>query len=536
MEKATLGDVVAITRLLEHFNTTSLNKFKGNLMDRIGCLDENLMLCKMFLWCYHKIDSESMMELKNETIKIAQSQRNNQNISLYKQIQSYNTDKISKMPNDIICYLGTFLNHTESMAFSHLNTQMYIAMQNKSYFLQRKDDAFIINEEKINQLLLSPQSNILPYNFPSFLYFDDTDMFPSKLLNEFVKTNLFENFFYCTKMISIPNIFYLVNIPINILFSKSLYNDGDIRQMNIVLCSNETNDYYKSCFDSFITKIINFYNNNNNVRMIDNLCIRSDGEFPDEIKKIIASFSDHFIELQLSETTLNIDNDVLLNKVFHKRLSTLSLVDGGRIKFKRNQLISIKTKNIVCELEDLYVSINESWSVTRMLQDMHNYVGCINSMRALTLAYDGDAAITMLTGNQNRNLFDCIKLIWSDNKFNDLVELTIVISDDSPKLFMTSMLFRKINELKDIKTNIKQINIDITHNKDADMIHDNNIDTTHEIFQHKMTQEYNSNKMVYNNFDFSLGLMGQIYQNLIHLCNKCKRQDKDFSFCLNFKF
>ena len=63
------ASVVSIILLLKHFNETNGQKFKHLLLKELECSDETQFLCKIIQTLSRSLTNESLIRLKNETIK-----------------------------------------------------------------------------------------------------------------------------------------------------------------------------------------------------------------------------------------------------------------------------------------------------------------------------------------------------------------------------------------------------------------------------------------------------------------------------------
>ena len=224
MDRSKLSNVIATTRLLRHFSRVNLNTMKSYIYQELGCENESQFLCKILQSIYKTLSNQSITNIKNKAMEIADSQKiqsslniNQQsNMTVYKYVQKQYNDRLSKLHSDIIDYLGTFLNKKQSIEFGYLNKQLYIETQKQSYLLKRcKDNVLRLDAKKIDKLFFGKHD--------AFNY-----ILPQKLLlrlganqRHMVKNMpFFEKFFYTLNDLYCANVFCLPYIPWKLLFNK----------------------------------------------------------------------------------------------------------------------------------------------------------------------------------------------------------------------------------------------------------------------------------------------------------------------------
>ena len=520
MDKPPFGDTITIIRLLHYFNDKSINSFEQCLFDALNCENEKEFLIKTMVVFSNKISIKPMKQLKNKTINIATKQKNAENVTILKQIQSHNTDRLSKLPNDIIDQLGLFLDKAESIKVGYLNRELYIQTQKKSYlFIRKNDQCLAINDKKCNKLLWA-QSNVFSFNYPTNLSLNTCDLVPSYSLKQFVKSKSFANLFARINTLKIWTMYYMSHIPINILFNKSKHNNQNIDEL-LLFIDNESD------INTFKNNINNHFSNNkndfNNFRMIKKLSIHSDGtrDYTDAIKMILTSFSNYFLKLQIKQSVFEIKDNNMINKLFHPNLTSLEIIYSSMINFNNCLICSNDNK---CKLKYLTVGIDNGDNIdefNRFFDNMQNYVDCIDSIETLNIITDCPAMFSMLI-NRHSNVFSCIKQsIWKNHNLKKLKQLNIEIELENERLKMIGAFFKIMNELKDDQTTIKLIKIKLksfyVFAQQAFVIQSED-PATHEIFTYAMSEEYNLNKreFYFKNCDLSLQSLGIIYQNLVN--------------------
>ena len=167
MERSPLSNILNTTRLLTHFNSENVGKFKRFLFDQLDCENEALFLCKLLPLIYKTLSHETICIIKNFTIGIAEKQQI-ENKSVYKYVQLKYKDNFSRMNSDLIDYFGTFLSKKQSIEFGYLNKQLYIETQKQSYLLQRCKDVLYINEKQMRRMIDS-QCYPFSYTIPTIL-------------------------------------------------------------------------------------------------------------------------------------------------------------------------------------------------------------------------------------------------------------------------------------------------------------------------------------------------------------------------------
>ena len=174
IHKSKRGQVVEITRLLEHFDKDSIHQFRTKLYSSIGVDNEQEFLCKILPNISKSLlRHESIESLKNETIKIAEKQKMalNNHITVYKSVQQSYNDKISQLPHSLIDHIASYLNKKQSILFGTLNRELYIESQSVNYLWKRYqcNDELKINNTKLDRVALNV-SNPFNYCLPQRLH------------------------------------------------------------------------------------------------------------------------------------------------------------------------------------------------------------------------------------------------------------------------------------------------------------------------------------------------------------------------------
>ena len=173
MERSKASNILITTRLLSHFDAESVTSMKCCIFEQLGCINESQFLCKVLNCMRRLLSDESSTIIRNKAIKLADSQlmitnesnRNNSNLSVGKYIEQQYTDRLSTLHSNIIDYFATFLTKQESIALGHLNKQLYIETQKRSYQIKRDDNEyFYLDSDKISRLNHT-QSNPYAYSF-----------------------------------------------------------------------------------------------------------------------------------------------------------------------------------------------------------------------------------------------------------------------------------------------------------------------------------------------------------------------------------
>ena len=87
MERSTFSNILHTTRLLRHFNSENVGKFKQFLFNQLqlDCENEALFFCKILPLIYKTLSGETICSIKNFTIDIAEKQHI-ENKSVYKYV------------------------------------------------------------------------------------------------------------------------------------------------------------------------------------------------------------------------------------------------------------------------------------------------------------------------------------------------------------------------------------------------------------------------------------------------------------------
>ena len=244
MDRSKLSNLVATTRLLQHFSSITLNAVKSIIYAELGCQNESQFLCKVLPLVYKTLSNESMITIKNKVIEMADSQQkynnetmtrsigtaaNNCNVTIYNYIQQQYTDPLSKLHGDIIDYLGAFLNKKQSIEFGYLNRQLYIETQKQSYLLKRcKDSQLYLWCRKLRQMSVDNVDGF-NYTFPTNLSLD----FGENDYNTVKNLISFENFFRRIEYLHCYNFFSLQSVPWKLVLNKnSNYYPNDVSRCN----------------------------------------------------------------------------------------------------------------------------------------------------------------------------------------------------------------------------------------------------------------------------------------------------------------
>ena len=184
MERSTHSNIVATTRLIEHFSNENVIHFRQHLMEQLECNNEQQYLIAILRLMKPNITHELSLSLKSKAMEIGDKQRHttlstsdeqgtnnsqthnpnntrsNTNypctntITLNKKIQQQYNDNISVLNSDLIDELASYLNKKQSIEFGYLNRQCYIETQKISYLLKRRNITLSIQITKFNTLFL----------------------------------------------------------------------------------------------------------------------------------------------------------------------------------------------------------------------------------------------------------------------------------------------------------------------------------------------------------------------------------------------
>ena len=480
MECSQHSSVLAIVRLLEHFNDENAAEFKQSLFEHLNLESESQFLCVVLKKLCKSLPSQSLQLLKEKAIQIAESQSvaespniptcdNNENdayadcsninkISVYKYIQTkLHKSNVCRLPHDIIDHIGSYLNKIESIEFGYLNKQLYIETQKQSYLIKRENDGqFYLNQKMLNRLLWS-QTNPYPYSFPTDLRMQFSSEFELVANNKYsvnecgipieyisiVSSHWFSTLFSrVTKLHCVSNIF-LPLIPIAKLFNNSIflleylhlclsvptwppnkmYNVEMLNKNVDKFCTNYKNYFVKKC-----------EKNINNIRHINQLKLTGSTRcHKDHSKRVAMVLSPNYCHLEMENSTIQIKTIEEILTIFHKNLISLSVVDTTFEFGDGNE------KNVVTKLRNSYLDLNLNKSQnTRQLKYITIDTVCFSgykqlfkildiidarvSVESYCISWDVDDMLEYLNGNISddvtpEQLFDVEDLQLLDSIF-----------------------------------------------------------------------------------------------------------------------
>ena len=388
LSRSSAGCIISITRLLEHFNDENTKKFKQLLMNELGCTNETQLWHRILPSLSHLMTNESLMTLKEETIKIAEQQQSNNctTISVYKQVQKKYKDKLSNLHSDIIDYLATFLEKQESIELGYLNKQLYIETQKQSYLLKRhNDDTFLLSSGKIHRLYWK-HSNPFSYSLPHSVNICVSTAQKYNRAHALIQSSQwYQNMFSVLNAFTCNHFGYLAAVPIEKFFSKNINNEhvnykskykqnncrrsGRLQQIEKFQCmSNKCDEYIADMKDSaqkFCNNFQQYYNsnniinnntkkninnvhvdttvsncscdNNNKIRGIKQLIIgrhvkttRNDPGMKSS-KQILLTLGPISDKISIQNGSICIDNQDEFMKIFHPRLKVFEFDDTSEI-------------------------------------------------------------------------------------------------------------------------------------------------------------------------------------------------------------
>ena len=292
------ADVVAITKVVAHFNDENLLKFKQVLFEQLNCSNESEFICKALRALVPQINAKEATKIKQEATKIAATQQSVDypQLTLHQAIEKQlsTNDRLSRLPSDTIDYVGRFLNKRESVHLGYLNRQLYIETQKHLYVLKRRlntNDSCKLSL-KHNKLTKGAIAGIYGYGYGSpaslnvsYTRNGEIDTIGKKFIGSSCFSNLFSalNSFCC-------KLEWLEYVPINILFNKrkSKYIRDRLSRFEIKIGFRHDRDepvsvtMIRDNHDQSITKfennIVHFFGNGNFNNINSKLnCIRTIG-------------------------------------------------------------------------------------------------------------------------------------------------------------------------------------------------------------------------------------------------------------------
>ena len=365
MDRSKYSNIIATTRLLPHFSSQNINKFKSCIFEQLGCKNESQFICKALKSLYKTISVESITIIKNTAIEIADTQpsthttlhfdaegnakdNKDNHITVHKYIHSQYNDPLSRLHSDIIDYFGTFLNKKQSIEIGYLNKQLYIETQKHSYLLKRcKDDAFILDDQKMSKLLQS-QSNAFNYSFPKDLTLRLRNIsYVSKLLN-------FNLFFRGLKILQCTNFSSLSCIPCEIFFDSGMNRYHVLDKFTLKLYFPPAPNDSIETINKFCVKFDGYKDSSDRIGCIKEfelhvdrwLTTDDDGARAARVqratKQLIMRLGNICQSMRLYKTKIVISTIDELQTIFHPNLKHLYLSRFATIVFKE-----IGTKSIV---------------------------------------------------------------------------------------------------------------------------------------------------------------------------------------------
>ena len=213
-----LAKVITINKHVQHFKPTDMDTIKLLLPN--GARNTQSVR-KIMILSRAKLDLDgSLTTIYDKTMQLSQQ---------YPAITEDND--LSRMPSNVIEYLGRFLSRQESIAFGYVNQQLFIETNTKSFILSRRsqNDATFILDDQILHLIDHQKPDTLLHYYPINLHLTHLSqaVIKSVLDNDdpygTPYTNFFNNLFYSVNSIIIDSAAILPYIPIHLLFNKKLF-------------------------------------------------------------------------------------------------------------------------------------------------------------------------------------------------------------------------------------------------------------------------------------------------------------------------
>ena len=241
MDRSRLSNIIAVTRVLQHFTPQSIELIKPCIFKELKCQNESDFICKALYLMYKSLSFESTTIIKNAAIQLADSpvqvMRNNtvsdnketdticmtadRSLTINKYIEEKYNDPFSKSGSDIIDYIGTFLKRQDSIVLGHSNKQLFIETQKDSYLL-KNDDELDLNDKKMMKMI-ETHSDGYPFCFCSNLHMTLKN---NNYRHEVRNIACYNNFFDRLKVLSC-NVISLSYVPIELLFNIGGDNKND---------------------------------------------------------------------------------------------------------------------------------------------------------------------------------------------------------------------------------------------------------------------------------------------------------------------
>ena len=572
MDRSKLSNVIATTRLLQHFSRVNLNTIKSYIYQELGCENESQFVCKILQSIYKTLSDQSITNIKNKAMEIADCQKiqsslniNQQsNMTVYKHVQKQYNDRLSKLHSDIIDYFGTFLNKKQSIEFGYLNRQLFIETQKQSYLLKRcKDNVFVLHRHKIDKLYLCKNDGF-NYTFPTSLILS----FGQNTCNTIDKISCFGNFFRRVNSLRCPNIFCLSCVPFELLFNKNsnyYHNDASRECIKTLRIQSQLYDdkrrEEKHSLVAAICKDFDKYCNvdcDKNVRKIEKLEMEAEFGNDDQKnfmnllnKQLLTRFGKMSKSVWLKHTALTIDTMDELKTIFHSNMTHLycMAMSSIEINFKTVNdsstvsMVNSRSGNKTIVVNDDSYSVGMLRNITMKSGERHlaNNILTLNSLDKFKMRKNiekftvhwnqphGPNVMNIdLTIGTSQEFFD--KIFFQDSDKHPLLEeIKIMISDDCYLFGLAKFLSYFNQHHKELFVERK---LYVPHFKKISIEYDNicqryvngiygntiqfNVNSIHPILTQKRTQTYpiDENVIEINKVEQGESNFGTIYQNV----------------------
>ena len=591
MKRSKRSNIIATTRLLPHFSQDNLNVMQLCIFNQVGCSCESQYICEALHSLHNIMSVESSAIIRNKAIEIADSQSmaqspiqqqtknsstnpngsNDNHITVYKYIEQQYNDRLSKLPSDIIDYLGSFLTKKESIEFGYLNSQLFIETQKYSYLLQRLNVPKVyIGGFSVARLMDSRRSLFHDY-FTKDLC---VASYGRGVIEYTPKLSFLDNVFRRVNTIECANFKSLSLIPCHILFDidhnyfrpnceqryemakVSIHGRVSVRHDDENKVPETVNTFCEK-FNKYKNSVKNGNDNNNNTtnnikignnkykvrcikQLVLNFCPYRSNKTKGVTNKLLFTLGSICKSIEIENGYVMIETMQQLKNVFHKNLKTFCLFGKSSIAFKDGIKID---SNITTNGDDDNANIGNLEILGCDLSNF-DFFNCFDQFNMKRLIKRYVLEWSPRAVSRNNNIFNVFnKILFQDyDKHPKLEKITIKFRDDTKLSNFAKLLVclnQHYNKLfkhsKDHLKHFKLIELEFdgigrgfenlqTHTPPQGNTGDSN-DDNELIFNFASNEEYPRNEKVIEieNVEQGIKSFGIIFKNTFKWLQKMRR-------------